>query len=141
MTREVRRRQRGLAGASNKNNAKLSFEETVRIVDSRTKRYDEITQSQVKERVENQVEEPERTQQDEAEKIYKQAIDKVKVPIYGTLRVDKKHEHASRFFSANVNGLSFWQRSNYKQERLTYIFEQYSTRSTQWGCRKYVSIG
>ena len=43
MTEEVRRRQRGLAGASNKNNAKLSFEETVRIVDSRTKRYDEIT--------------------------------------------------------------------------------------------------
>ena len=125
MTEEVRRRQRKSAGLSNKNNAKLSFEENVGIMDARTKGYDEITRSQVKERVENQVEELVRTQQVAAEDKYRQAIDKVKVPIYGTLRVDKKPEHAGRFFSANVNGLSFWMRSNYKQERLAYIFDKY----------------
>ena len=79
----------------------------------------------MKTNVDNQGEEFVRSQQVAAEEKYRKAIDKVKVPIYDTLRVDKKHEDVGRFFSTNVNELPFWQRSNYKQECLKYIFDKY----------------
>ena len=114
-----------MSGVNNKNNVKLSFEETMEIMDKRTKKYEGVTQSQVKESNDNQMENLARTQSDKEEDKYRKSIDKEKVPIYGTLRVDKKPENAGRFFSTNVNGLSFWQQSNYKRERLEFIFDKY----------------
>ena len=73
--------------------------------------------------MENKAEELAGAQQAAAEEKYRKAIDKEKVPIYGTLRVDNKPDDTGRFFGVNVNGLSFWQRSNYKRERLTYTSE------------------
>ena len=66
-TEEVGRRQTGPSRSTNKNNVKLSFEENVGIMDERTKRYDGITQAQVKTNVDNQGEEFARSQQVAAE--------------------------------------------------------------------------
>ena len=125
MMEVTRKKQAGSAEPTNEYKGKLTFEENVAIMDERKQRYDGISRSQVQERVESKAEELTGARQAEAEDKYRKAIDKEKVPIYGTLRVENKPENAGRFFSANVNGLSFWQRSNYKQERLTYIFDKY----------------
>ena len=61
----------------------------------------------------------------ESEKKYKASIDKKKVPIYGTLRVQTKETCTVRFFSSNVNGMSFWKHNNYKAQRLKFIYEKY----------------
>ena len=56
-------------------------------------------------------------------------VQKTKVPIHGTLWVDKKLPTAIRFFSANINGLKYWHKNNYKANRLKHVFQQYGVDS------------
>ena len=67
MMEEVRRKQTGSSGLTNKYNVKLSFEENVGILDERTQRYDGISRSQVQKSVENKAEELAGAQQAAAE--------------------------------------------------------------------------
>ena len=69
---------------------------------------------------------PTETQTDQPEP---RTVQKTKVPIYGTLRVDKKLPTAIRFFSANINGLRYWHTNNYKANRLKHVFQQYGVDS------------
>ena len=57
------------------------------------------------------------------------SVKATKVPIHGTLRVDRKDAEAIRFFSGNINGISFWLSKNYKAERLKFVFKQYGVDS------------
>ena len=41
------------------------------------------------------------------QKTYQQTAATTKVPIHGNLQVEEKEEEAVRFFSINVNGMSF----------------------------------
>ena len=76
-----RRRKNGSIGSTNKNNVKLSFEETVGIMDKRAKKYEGVTQLQVKESKDNGREKLMSIQSTEAEGKYRKTIDKEKVPI------------------------------------------------------------
>ena len=60
---------------------------------------------------------------------YKQTLTKMKVPLYGNLRVEGKEEEVVRVLGLNINSLSFWQKENYRAERLKFIFEKYGVNS------------
>ena len=97
MMEVTRKKQAGSTEPTNEYKGKLTFEENVAIMDERKQRYDGISRSQVQKRVESKAEEQAGARQADAEDKYRKAIDKEKVPIYGTLRVENKPENAGRF--------------------------------------------
>ena len=55
----------------------------------------------------------------------RQTVSNTKVPVHGNLRVEEKDDEALRFLGVNINSMSFWQRDNYKADRLKFILEKY----------------
>jgi hypothetical protein len=61
----------------------------------------------------------------EKEEQIRQTVSNTKVPVHGNLSVEKKDDEALRFLGVNINSMSFWQRDNYKADRLKFILEKY----------------
>ena len=60
-----------------------------------------------------------------AEKEYANKLEKLKVPIYGNLRMHGKASDSIRMMSINVNGMSMSKRGNCKADRLRQLISQY----------------
>ena len=115
---------RGLGG-TNRNNTNLSYEDTVDIMNRRKKGTEEISAKDLEDLMANKEEDVQKEAENGEDQKHRASVAATKVPIYGTLRLDVKPDDAIRFFSGNVNGLSFWLSRNYKAERLKYVFEQH----------------
>ena len=103
----------------------MSFEDTVEIMARRRNPESEITNKELKE-IENAAEDNQKAAREykKAEKI-RQTVSNTRVLVHVTLRVEGKDDEALRFLGVNINSMSFWQRDNYKADRLKFIFEKY----------------
>ena len=61
----------------------------------------------------------------EEEREYIQSVSEDKSPLYGNLQLRDKPEDVLRFFSCNINGLSFWLSNNPKAKLLKYLLKKY----------------
>ena len=126
--------RKGKGDTNSKNNqTKLSYEETVQLMGRNTRPNEELSAQDLEELEEleglagcspGKEDKPTQLQDD-----YIQQVANTKVPMYGTLQVEKKHDDAIRLFSANMNSMSFWLRGNYKAERLKHVLQQYGVDS------------
>lgn len=60
-----------------------------------------------------------------AKKEYEKKLKKLKVPIYGNLRMHGKTTDCIRLISVNINGISMTKRGNCKADRLRQLMSQY----------------
>ena len=60
-----------------------------------------------------------------AKKEYENKLKKMKVPIYGNLRMRGKATNCIRMMSVNINGMSMTKRGNNKADRLQQLISQY----------------
>ena len=60
-----------------------------------------------------------------AEKEYENKLKKMKVPIYGNLRMHGKATKSVRMMSVNINGMSMTKHGNSKADRLQQLISQY----------------
>ncbi|KAL7536733.1 hypothetical protein ACHAXR_007367 [Thalassiosira sp. AJA248-18] len=95
----------------------------------RDNRNGDISEREVREVLQRTADERDSPDETKEQATYRASVAQTKVPIYGNLRVKQKEDDALRFFSTNVNGLSFWQRRNYKVERLKDVLQRYSIDS------------
>jgi len=108
-----------------KSNNKLSFEDTLNIMNRRKTPESEITNKELEE-ITNASEDQQTAAKGERKKIvYQTTVANTKVPIHGNLRVEDKDDEALRVLGVNINSMSFWLRDNYKADRLKFIFEKY----------------
>ena len=112
---------------------KLSYEETIQLMGRNNRPNEELSAKDLEELEEleglagcstGKEDTPTQLQDD-----YIQQVANTKVPMYGTLQVEKNHDDAIRLFSANMNSMSFWLRDNYKAERLKHVLQQYGVDS------------
>ena len=111
------RKQRGLS--------KLSYTETIEMIDKRQRKFEEPSQMEVEDMIDNADAQVNEEEEREEEKEYQRSVAKDKSPIYGNLRVEHKPEDTMRFLSVNVNGLPFWWHDNPKANHLKFILKQY----------------
>ena len=119
----------GEESRDNSYNEKLTYSQTMSILDARNCRVDRKEEDISLREYTEVVDEKEAQAQSRAKKgvedEYKKSVGACKVPIFGNLRVGQKHEEALRFFSINVNGLPSWKQRNFRAERLKYILHKY----------------
>ena len=85
----------------------------------------EITNKELEE-IENAAEDNKKAARNrKEEEQIRQTVSNTKVPVHGNLRVEEKDDEAIRFLGVNINSMSFWQRDNYKADRLKFILEKY----------------
>ena len=111
------RKQRGMS--------KLSYNETVEIIDKRQRKFDEPSQKEVEDMIDDDEAQIDEEAEREEERDYQRSVAKDKSPIYGNLRVEHKPEDTMRFLSVNINGLAFWWQNNPKADHLKFILKHY----------------
>ena len=110
-------------------NNKLSHEETLHVMNNRSCPHEEIQAAEVETIIAEAGVQQTQSAPTSSEEKYRQTIANTKVPIHGDLRVETKSDDVLRFFSHNINSMSYWLRGNYKAERLKYLFKQYGIDS------------
>ena len=85
----------------------------------------EITNKEPKE-IENATKDQQKAAQVEKNQTeVRQTVTKMKVSLYGNLRVEVKDEEAIIVLGVDINIMSFWMKDNNKAEWLKFIFEKY----------------
>ena len=105
-------------GSNNANIEPVTYNETIQILDGRTKKSDDISGNDLEALKTEDDGKMITNKADAMKKTHQQTVVATKGSFHGTLRVDDKEEEAVRVFLTNVNGMSFWQSKNYKAERL-----------------------
>ena len=127
--KKKRGRKKSAQRAARKRNAKAAadrfYEETKRMMESRSRPDDEMGYGEFEEYMATEVSHEELEEAAKKEEEYKSEIAKAKVPIYGTLHPTMKADDSVRFMSVNVNCLSMWKRLNYKAKRLRWLLKNY----------------
>ena len=111
------RKQRGMS--------KLSYTETVEIIDKRQRKFEEPSQKEVEDMIDDDEAQIDEEAEREEERDYQRSVAKDKSPTYGNLRVEHKPEDTMRFLSVNINGLAFWWHNNPKADHLKFILKHY----------------
>ena len=104
---------------------KLSYLEVMQMINSRQRKYEEPSRREVEEMIQDSDDEADEEDEREEEREYIQSVAEDKLPIYGNLQLRDKPEDVLRFFSCNINGLSFWLSNNPKAKLLKYMLTKY----------------
>ena len=126
----IRNKEKGTK-YSNKKKSKLSYEETIQLMNRRKQKDEDITAQDPEELedIEGIGDEADPTEATQLQEDYTQRVSNTKVPLHGNLHVERKHDEAVRLCSLNINSLSFWLRNNYKAEHLKHVLQQYGVDS------------
>ena len=112
-----------------KYNIKLSHEETLHVMNNRSRPHGEIQAAEVESIIAEAGLHGTRPESRSSEEAYRQTVANTKVTSYGDLRVEAKSDDVVRFFSHNINSMTYWKKGNYKAERLKHLFKQYDVDS------------
>ena len=104
---------------------RLSYSETLEIMENRENKLEETTEQEVVDIMSEMVCEYTQAKAQRAEKKYREEIASKEVPIYGTLAPAHKSAEEIRVMSLNINGLPMCKSANPKAERLKYILPKY----------------
>ena len=110
-------------------NNKLSHEETLHVMHNRSRPLEEIQATEVATIVEEAKQQGASNKPTSSEEAYRQTVATTKVLRHGDLKLEAKSDDVLRFFSHNINSMTYWKKGNYKAERLKYLFKQYDIDS------------
>ena len=105
---------------------RLTYSETLEIMDRRDNKYEETTEQEVVELMSDMVCEYSRLKAQKAEEQFRREIASEKVPLHGTLEPSEKSAEGVRVMSLNINGLQMCKSANPKAERLKQILPKYN---------------
>ena len=127
-------RKRGAKGAARRaglymetKRQTLLYSKIQEIMEARSRPNEEVSFREYEEEMEDQLRYLSKEQKAGliAEEEYAKKLKRLKVPIYGNLRINSKANDSIRLMSLNINGLSMSKRGNSKAERLKLLISKY----------------